>query len=247
MLLFPVVLLASNPDEAKTFKRVELSYSFSPMVTYRILKENYFGPDSMDAVIQQEILDRRNQKEKIEFGFSTGLRVKVNVVKFFAVESGIEYYLHRYIYKGDLVYLTGFNGSVIDTLGTYKANYLYNYHYLKIPVAATFTVGKEKFKAIFSLGTGMDVFLRMTQTTTSVFNGTKNVRTDAGKEPFVKFNLTPFAAIGFEYEINDKMKIRAMPFAQIQALKNTDSPITEHLWCAGINLSFSYGWVDVKK
>ncbi|MCW5908395.1 MAG: hypothetical protein KIS94_11085 [Chitinophagales bacterium] len=246
LLFLPLLTTASAPQETKPFKRVEVAYSFSPMVTYRWLTKNSFGPNSFDAAMQKEIMRGRNKREVEQFGFITGARARVNVVKYFAIESGVEYYLHRYMYKGDLFYLTTFNGSALDTVGTYKANYLYNYHYLKIPVAFTFTAGKGKFRAVFSFGTGLDVFLKLTQTTKSVMNGVKKTMTETSSEPFVKFNLTPFAGIGFEYAITGSMKIRVLPFAQMQALKNIDAPITERLWGGGVNLSFSYGFIDVK-
>jgi len=243
---------AADTTQVKKFSRFYGGISFTPAVTHRIVTENKFGPDSIDALIQRQILNRRNAGEVAQFGFNAGIKAGFRVTRFFAVETGIEYSMMRYFDKSDSTYVQGsWNGSSYDTVAVYRIHNRYTYHYLNIPVALNFEIGKKKVRGVISTGVILNVFLTHKATSFTYKNDeppVKRTETDLGSftEHFVKLNISPFLAAGIDYYINDFLVLRVMPVAQIQAMKNIHSPITEHLWSAGVNCSLLYNFKSHK-
>jgi hypothetical protein len=248
LLFLSATMYAGDTTQVKPAKRLYAGVSYVSNVTYRYLRQNYV-PYDVTAAEERRIVDIRNEHEHPQFGFQIGGRLGVNITRYFSLETGVEYNLHRYLYKSD--FLTSgstYNPSLIDTsITNCIVKQTDNYHYLNIPVAANFMLGKRKIKAVISAGVNFNFLLKKTQTFRYFVNDELyRSNTTADNYTFSSFNLSPFLGVGIDYHINRFMFLRIMPVAQMQALKNIDTPITEHLWSAGLNTSLFFGFLDAK-
>jgi hypothetical protein len=249
------LLYAGDTTAHKQFNRVYVGASFTPGISYRLLSHNYYAPDPeaptglSEKEIQKYIIDSRNQREKVGFGFDVGAKVGVRLTSFLSIESGIHYARKTYTQKiTNLTFGSQWNGNGYDTVDNgYYIRLTDVYHYIDIPLGLNFNFGKKKIRGIVNAGATFNVLIAKTiKSKSNIPQSTSGIRPD--RYPFSQFNLSPFLGIGFEYEINSLMSLRIMPTAQIQALKNIDTPITERLWSAGINtcLLFSFKKVSLK-
>lgn len=243
-------LHAGDTTQTSSFKRLYAGFSFMPAATYRYLRVHHATEDLSKADLKNLIMDPRNKREHPDFGFAFGGRFGVNVTRFFSVETGVDYYLHRYTYKSErLTFASDFNSNFEDT-NTVDRRFRYteNYHYLHFPVALNFTIGKKKARAAISAGAHLQWLVGKTLTSRYIENG-EVIRKKTGSDILYagnKFNLFPFFAAGAHYQINELMFLRLMATAQMQALKNSDTPIVEHLWSAGISASLYFGFLRGK-
>lgn len=249
-IAFTVTAYAGDSTGVKKYNRVYVGLSFTPGINYRLLSHNYYEENTIDEpAIQKRIIDRRNKLEKPGFNFDLGAKAGVRLTRFLSLETGLNYSRRTYVQKiTDLNFYTDFNPSLQDTVDNgYYVKLTDVYHYIDIPLGMNFYLGKTKWHGIINTGINFNVLLAKQITTNSnIPSASKGTRPD--RYPFNTFNLSPFLGVGFEYEINSLMSLRVMPVAQMQALKNIDTPITEHLWSAGINTCLLFGFkkVDLK-
>ncbi len=246
------LLYANDTTTHKQFNRVYIGASFTPGISYRLLNHNFYEPYAetpsgySEKEIQKFIIDGRNQREKIGFGFDVGAKVGLRVTSFLSIETGIHYARKTYTEKAkNLRFGSQWNGNGFDSVDNgYYIKTTDVYHYIDLPIGLNFNFGKKKIKGLVNTGVNFNFLVKKNHQIKSNIPGVTN-RNSADRFPFEQFNLSPFLGIGLEYEISNLMSLRIMPTAQIQALKNIDTPITERLWSAGINTCLLFGFKKV--
>lgn len=242
-------LYAGDTTQTKQFNRVYFGPTFTPGISYRLLtsdKPNATGFDNAKSFIKE-----LNRHEKPTFSYSVGVKAGVQLKKFLAFETGIEYTSIAYEYnrkdltfnsgyRPDLTYDPSMYGSIKSTVG---------FHYLKVPLALNFSFGKGKVKGIVNTGANLDFLIgrwqRLQWNIPGDSQGSNNL-SDTKIGSLSRFNISPFLGIGFDYHINQLLTLRVMPIAQIQALNIAgSSAIAERQWLAGINVSLLFGFKKV--
>lgn len=115
------------------FKRIQIGINFSPDICFRTIKNND-GSSFSELVVEQ-----RNIRETVKFGYSTGFNICYNIKKFVGLETGIQYSNKGYkTKKQDLIF-----GPSDPSLPN-QSELIYNYHYIDIPIKVNFTIGKKE-------------------------------------------------------------------------------------------------------
>jgi hypothetical protein len=223
------LLHAGDTSNVKTFKRFYIGVSVSGNATYRYLSRvPHTGWDTL--------YDWRNKHEDPLVGYQIGARIGINATRFMSIETGVDYMLHRYRQKYDPFYLSN---SHIKTI--------YKYHYLNIPLALNFSMGKHKVKGLISMGASFNYLTeKKSRYQTIIGNAVQQDYTLDDRSDFNQFNVSPFLGVGVEWHITKFLFLRLMPMAQMQALKNIDQPITERLWSVGLNAAVYFAFKKVK-
>ena len=192
---------------------------------------------------EKGVITERNKYETPGFGFNVGVKVGATLTRFMTIETGIDYSQLSYIFKSDPITFSGHwtNPSYVAPGSFTSVTQIDRYNYLNIPVAFNFFVGKGKIRAVISTGAAFNVLIKKT-ITTNYYNGKTRTHTFTGKDsfPFNQYNLSPFLGVGIDYNITNLIVLRIMPIAQMQALKNINTPITEHLFSGGISMSLLF-------
>ncbi|HWB62363.1 MAG TPA: hypothetical protein VG603_02550 [Chitinophagales bacterium] len=227
----------SNKKETRPYNRLYFGFYATPAVSYRYIKENYIPIALTHDGVQTQI-NHMNNNSHPEFGMRTGFKLGVNCTHWLAIESGIEYTQFRYRYDPDGFFYSN-TGIGNDT---FSASYNYRYHYISIPLALNFVMGQKRVKGIITMGTDFDFLVR--ERTSYTYNYTNGITSSGALVQdynFNNFNLSPFFGIGADFYITHHLILRILPQAQMQALKNNNSYITEYLWNVGVNVSLLFG------
>lgn len=225
------------------FKRFEIGVHFSPDVTGMVLR-NKDGGQTIDWIIES-----RNRRETPKFGTTTGLSFGYWFTKAVGIETGVFYSnMGNQTEKLELTFgqmvdpRYGFNypTSSGDPVPTH-ARFIYSFHYVSIPVKVNFSVGKNKWKFVSSIGVVTE-FLTQATTTAVLLENNKRLdsNTEEASEDFQLVNLSPTVWLGVEYAINPSMSLRAMPTARFGVLPIIDAPITGYLYSAGLQIGYYY-------
>lgn len=224
------------------FKQVQIGVNFSPDFCFRTLKNND------GSSISDIVLNLRNENETIKFGYTTGLNICFNFKKFVALETGIQYSNKGYqALMKDLTYgdmIDPRYGFIYATSGTAptKAKFIYNYHYIDIPLKVNFTFGKKKIRLISSVGLTTNIFIKETSASVLEYSDGK---TDRKNYPttfdYNKINISPIISVGIDYKINNRMNLRIEPTFRYGVLKIINTPIIGYLWNGGLNIGYYFG------
>ncbi len=229
----------SSDGSEKPFKRVYIGVAFTPEASYR-----YLAATGGSSSLYQSLIQVENKQASPDFGVGASAKVGINITHLLAIESGIGYTLARYrpVTNQPLTYGSSWNGSsysASDSSLTEKEIY----HYVTIPIGLRFSFGHKRVRGIIVTGADLDFLLKQTQVIS--ITGTNphtesNTPTDQTKT-FNTFNLSPFLGTGIDCYLSPAAVLRIMPVAQIQSLKNINTPISEYLWNVGLNVSFFFG------
>ncbi len=213
-----------NNSQAK-LKQIFIGFNFSPGYDCRTLKNNG------DGSFADEVIKIRNKGETGKSGYSTGLNFCLAITKLFSFKTGIQYSNKGYqTKKHGLVYEQPEPGAPIS------AKFVYNYHYIDIPMKVNVMVGKGKTRFISSAGFATNFLLNSNQKNVFEYsNGKTEIKRQSMSQEFKKVNISPTISLGAECKLKDKMYVRIEPTFSYGILKNIDTPITEHLWNAGLN------------
>ncbi|MDB5282211.1 MAG: hypothetical protein JWO06_1286, partial [Bacteroidota bacterium] len=122
------------------------------------------------------------------------------------------------------------------------------YHYMNVPISLNFTLGKKKVRGIISVGASLNFLLKKKISYNYSYSDGRSISgTTVDRYDFNKFNVSPFLGIGADFYLTKALVLRLMPIAQMQALKNINTPITEYLWYAGLNVSLQLGFLNAGK
>lgn len=223
------------------FKRVQIGISISSDICFRTLKNNG-GNSFTDIIIKQ-----RNKDETVKAGYTTGLNVCFNIKKFVGIETGIQYSNKGFqIKQRDAVF-----GSQLppgtplpqeqDEKLPNKIGFVYNFHYIDIPVKANFTIGKKKVRFFTSIGLVTNIFIKETSTTILKYSDHTERKAGTINYNHNSVNISPVIGAGIDYKINNRMNLRIEPTFRYGVLKTVKAPVEEHLYNGGLNISYYFG------
>ncbi len=229
LLTLTMIVSYGQDNSALEFKRVQIGFNISPDICYRTLKS------TDGSAYGESLIKDRNRRETVKIGYTAGLNACFNLTKSFGLETGIQYSNKGYQTKIDP------NKEWIDPYPVYKkAQFIYNYHYIDIPVKAIYTIGNKKIRFMTSVGFTTNVFIKETQKSIFVYSD----RTDRSKSTdyeYNKVNISPTISAGIDYKINDNMNLRLEPTFRYGVLKIKDAPVTGYLYSGGLNISYYFG------
>jgi hypothetical protein len=217
-------------QDKNTIHKILIGFNFSPDHSYRALKNND-GSSSSDLVIKS-----RNDIEVARFGYTTGINIWFNCSRPVGFETGIQFSNKGYKTKNrNLVYFPP-NASL-----PIRAKFIYAYQYIGIPLKAKFSWGKNKVRFLSSIGFMTNFLLNVKQHTNYEYaDGTTQEKSQSSKSGFNKIDISPMISIGIDYNLNNKLHLFAEPTFRYGIIKTQDTPVSENLWNAGLNLGFYY-------
>jgi hypothetical protein len=248
LLPFCVALLTVTQLHAIDFNRIYIGGSVTADATYRYLNKNFVPSGATESQVRG-VIEYSNKHSFPEVGVIGGIKLGVNITHFFAIESGLQYSWMRYRYESDQFYtLPVYSGSVFNPADSFKTTNHNTYHYIDIPVALNFSIGKKKVRGIISLGADLGFLIKKKIAYTYTYADGRSVSDEQTTyyNNYRTFNVSPFLGIGMDCHLGKTFVLRLMPIAQIQALKNINTPVSEYLWNAGLNVSFLFGFIKVQ-
>jgi len=221
----------SKENPTSDFKRIQIGINISPDICYRTLKNNS-GSSTGDLYIKLY-----NENETVKVGYTAGLNICFNIKKFFGLETGIQYSNKGYQTKLiDLIF-----GQPVPSSPN-KGKFIYNFHYIDIPLKANFTIGKKKVRFFTSVGVTANIFIKGTQTSVLVYSDRSDKKTNPTNFDYKKLNISPAISVGIDYKINNRMNLRVEPTFRYGVLKIIDTSVTGYLYNAGLNMSYYIGF-----
>ncbi len=233
----------ADGDSKPRFRRVYIGFSATPEATYRWLHRSFVPAGSSETGVQGTT-DYGNKHTFPEFGINGAVKVGVNLTHWLAIESGVGYSLIRYRYASDQYYTADvYKGSNYDPTAVYTTTDKETYHYMTVPIGLRFSIGHRAVRGIIAPGVDLDFLLKRKAAYTYTYaDGTtsSNSIVQYG-DNFRTFNVSPYLGIGIDCYLSPAAVLRLMPVAQIQAMKNINTPVTEYLWNFGLNVSLLFG------
>lgn len=171
-----------------------------------------------------------------KLGYTFGLNTAYQFNQLFTVETGLHYSNKGcQTSKMDLVFF------VPDPANPNQAQYIYNYHFIDIPLKANFTVGSRKIKFFTSVGLTTNLFIKETQTNIYVYSDRTDINTISPSLMDIrKVNFTPTLSTGIDWSLHPNVNLRVEPNFQYSALSFTNTPSTGNLFSAGLKMSVYY-------
>jgi opacity protein-like surface antigen len=211
-------------------KRFQIGISLSPDICYRTLKIH-----DEDAA-GDFTLKLRNEMETAKIGYTAGLNIRYNINDFVGLETGIQYANKGYKTKMTDVIIWQPEQSDPNKMGS-----IFNFHYIDVPIKATFTFGTHPLRFFTSLGVTANIFLKETETEILVYSDRTDKTTRRTNYDYNKINISPTIGIGIDYKVNSSMNVRVEPTFRYGARKIIDAPLTTHLYSGGLIISYYVG------
>ena len=238
-ILSSLLANAQDSTKAKT-KRFFYGVNFSPDYCYRTLVNN----DGSD--LSKTIVGIYNKIEIAKFGFTGGFNVFYSVIKNFNINFGLQYSNKGFQNKeSDLTFgdkIDRRRGFVYSTNSpSISGKIRYTYNYIDIPLMAGFVFGKKKTRFTTNVGVTTNVLINSKNTFVgqdSTGGAIKNSSNTTSS--YNRINFSPTISCGVEYKLNKTMFFRVEPAFRHGVLKMTDTPVTQYIWNAGINLSWYF-------
>ncbi len=221
-------------------KRVYLGANFSPDYCFRTLLNND------GSALSSTIISQYNTTDRPKFGYTSGINLGYTLTKHISLEAGIQYSNKGFQTKqttltfGDMIDRR--RGFVYNTTSLYTSGKIvYRYNYLDVPLKVNFVFGKKKLHLISSVGIATNILMSATNTFVGVDSTGKSIKNSSvTTSTYNRINLSPMVSCGIEYVINTKMFFRIEPTFRYAILRASDTPVTEHLWNAGLNVSYYF-------
>jgi hypothetical protein len=229
--LFLLFLFLNLEAQQLNKNKVLIGVNFSPDYNYRVLKNN-------DAkAINDVIIESRNKLEIAKFGYTTGINFLLNCSKHLGLETGIQYSNNGYKTKNqELTFGTP------DETQPIKAQFIYSYRYLSIPLKAKYIFGKTKIRVTTAIGFITNLLVNAnTKIKYEYTNRKKETQKGHNSSDFKKINLLPVISVGLDFKLCNNMHLMAEPSCRYSLLNTRNAPVTEHLWNLGINVGVYYG------
>ena len=232
IIILTIFVFSAYGQESSTidFKRVQIGIIVSPDICFRTLKNNDGSP------ISDLTLTYRNNRETIKIGYTAGLNACFNFKNIIGLETGVQYSNKGYQTKIEDITFGQPDPSLPD-----KFKYIYDYHYIDIPVKANFTIGKKKVRFFTSIGVTTNILIKYTETCILVYSDHTNRETNSTSFNYNKVNISPTISVGIDYKINNRMNLRVEPTFRFGVLKIIDAPVTGYLYNGGFNISYYFG------
>jgi hypothetical protein len=219
-LEFPIVI--PNNILQETPGKWQIGASFSGDLAYRKL----FGDDYMDLII-----DMRNNAETMLPAYTTGVNVVYNHSSRLGFEGGV-----HFSRKGFQSRYT-FNDPVIE-----EVRYLDVYEYLEIPLKVNYTIGKRRLRWTGSAGLINGLLLDAREELRFIHpDGAESHNNHNVKAGFRPYNLSVSLSAGMDWQIVERIHLKAEPTFRYGITKIIDTPVTARLWNLGMTVGLYYG------
>ena|ERR1700752_860344 len=240
-IITSVFVYAQDSTKTKKASRFFIGANFSSDYCFRDLKNND------GSSFSRELIGLYNQVEIAKFGFSAGINFCHLITTHISIDLGAQYSNKGFQEKNaELTF-----GSAIDR----RRGFVYNtnnssitgkivstYNYLDIPLKVNFVFGKKKVRFISSIGLTTNLLLSSKNTFVGQDSTGKSIKNSGSTtSTYNRINFSPTISCGIDYKINDKMFFRVEPTFRYGILKMTDTPVTQYLWSAGLNVSYYFG------
>jgi opacity protein-like surface antigen len=237
-LLFSFTLYGQETNTLTTTKKTHkllIGFNFSADIGYRLLK--YDRADS-------HYNGYRNDNEKPNFGYTSGLNIKYNISKKIGFEIGAQYSKKGYTTKKEtLLWDYAFPSSdLVNENGLFpnKFKQNFNYHYIDIPLRVIFSSDASKVQFITSIGITTNLLIKANSPNIYYYKDGSIKRQVHNKDNYKKINITPTISAGIAYQLSDKLKLNIEPTYRFGLLKTSSSTINEYLWSVGLNITCYY-------
>ena len=220
------IALANNQEN--DFRRIQIGVNFSPDFCYRTLS----GDD----------YNIRSEREEARFGYTGGFIVSFNHNQKCGIESGIQYSNKGFRTQKEYPQIDCSDPPC--SFNNEWHRFVYNFHYIEIPLKARITIGQQKVRFLMGLGLTPS-FLAKATNTIQHYDGKKDISSNYTGD-YNRFNLFATISVGVDYKITPKSSIRVEPVFQygiwnLTKVKEESNLISEYLWSAGVNLSYLIG------
>lgn len=119
---------------------------------------------------------------------------------------------------------------------------VYRYNYIEVPVKVNYKFGDNKLRLIAGAGIIAGVLTSSNQTVITEFrDGRTEEETYPGRDSYNKANISSLMSLGFDLSISDRLNLRMEPTFRYGVLEIMDTPVTTHLWSAGLNIGVYFG------
>jgi hypothetical protein len=221
LAMLPFSAFCQNPAKL-TSDKFAVGFVFSPNHCFRTL--------SSDAS-SEWISDSREDMEIPKLGFTTGASLIFKPTPRIALETGL-----LLSDKGEKTKKLTYNTIDPESPLPIAATHNYHYVYLDIPAKVNYYILTGKAKLFVSAGASTNIFLKHTRTSTLEYNNGKEKKEFVSDNSgFNKVNFAAVAGLGMEYDITDKLRLRAEPIYRHSLGSIIDTPIKSYLYSAGVN------------
>ena len=213
-------------QKVKPIEKVELGLVFSPDYCYRTLitdSEYQWFADFSDSLGLPM------------FGFTSGVTSFYKISKRLAFETGI-----LFSDKGERTKTMELISTVtIDpALPTNFVKWNYHYYYIDIPIKLNYIIIDKRFQFFISTGISTNFFLY--QRTKVSFVGSNESSISISNGGLSRLNLALLIGVGFNYQINDKLKLRTEPIFRHSINPVAEGPLKRYQYSIGCNIGLTY-------
>jgi hypothetical protein len=213
------------------------------------LIHNYSFRSLSSTEMFEWIKTSRDEKETCKQTVTAGFNVSFEIRKNFSVESGIMYSSKGYksntgpLTFGDQIdprYGFIYSASSANFGPVNNATFIYNYHYLDIPVSLNIKWGQKKCYLFVAPGLSANIPVATTTTVLGYFDDLRTyTHTSKSSNTMASF-LSGTLKLGYACELDEKFNARIFPDAAYGITKAHDGPVSEKLWSAGIGFELMY-------
>lgn len=229
--ILPLIIHAQNTinDLAGKERSVLVGVNFSPDYSYRTIKSD--GSTGGNTVLAS------SKKWGIaKFGFTTGVTFSLHIKNHLRFETGFQYSNKGYKSK-----MMDFIWAQPDPALAVKGRSIYNINYLDLPAKLNVTFSEKKIRFCAGAGLVVNILIKQSFIMIQYFkNGDIQENNNVVHYNYKKFNISPFLSAGIDYQINNKSNLRVEPTFRYGIFKLMDAPVSEHLWNAGLNITYLF-------
>lgn len=233
--IFISISLLTKAQEKSTqqFNRILIGVNFSPGMAYRLLSNND-GEEFTGYLINS-----RDDRERLKFGFSFGLSTCFNLTERFAIESGIVYSNRGYgftLTQSELTFDPNPGPEVPQ-----KIVFAYHLNYIDIPLKFKFFAGQGRVKFVAGVGASLNIFLKESYSSFKIYSDKSKLETGKSIVEYKRINVSPIVSAGIDWNIKNNMFLRVEPYFEFGVLKISDTPVATSLYAGGIGFTYYFG------
>ena len=226
LTVFPALSQDNTTNSTTSFKKIAIGATVSPDFCFRTLK-NTDGTEMSNASF-----DSRNKNEIPKLGFTSGISFIYFIKENLGFECGLQY-------QNQGFQTNPIGQSVVLPNDPIIIIYRYNYNYANVPLKVNFSIGKKRLKLCTSAGFAINFFTNASITTIKQAQDFSYTQTSSNDNSnYKKINLSPMASIGLDIKLGKRMNLKIEPTFRYGIFKIIDSPVTEYLWNAGLNIEY---------
>ncbi len=229
---------SQSSDSLTKPRRWQIGVNYSADYNYRALRNNS-GDESTDSENQliESIISDQDKLDKPKFGYTTGINSSFMFSRHIGIELGLQY--SNKGYRMPNIPVTTVENP--ENAGT--ADFIYNYHFIDIPLRANFTFGKKKLQFIGSAGFVTNLFIKEIDKSVIHFSDRDEESQTESDYEYKPATLSAALSAGISYRFTDRMTIRLEPTVRYGLTDIVETnPISIRLYNAGINLGYYFSF-----